>query len=139
MLVSVTYLPPPVVYSLIQNKGLHRIDLHHHFFPSSLDKAKRNIEVGWRTPDGNLPWDPAISLASMDALGIETAILSLPPDPSGIICSENRDVARAHNRFAAKICQEYPGRFGFFAGLPFLDDVAGRYFPKMYKMYAGEI
>jgi 6-methylsalicylate decarboxylase len=105
--------------------NLRSIDLHHHFFPSSLDKAKRNIEMGWRTPDGNLPWNPAISLAGMDVLGIETAILSLPPNPFGTISSENRSVARAHNHFAAQICQEHPGRFGFFAGLPFLNDVDG--------------
>ena len=80
------------------------------------------------TPKGNLPWDPAISLAFMDAMEIELAILSLPPNSSGVISSENCDVARANNRFAASICHEHPGRFGFFAGLPSLHNTTGNSF-----------
>jgi len=75
-----------------------------------------------------MPWEPKVSLTAMDALGIEIAILSLPANSSGVIATENRNAARAHNQFAAQICREHPGRFGFFAGLPFLDDVAGRWF-----------
>jgi 6-methylsalicylate decarboxylase len=80
------------------------------------------------TPKGNLPWDPAISLAFMNAMGIETAILSLPPNSSGVISYEDCNVARANNRFAAGICQEHPGRFGFFAGLPSLHNTTGNGF-----------
>lgn len=61
----------------------------------------------------------------MDALGIEKAILSLPPNSSGVVSAQNRNIARKHNQFAANICRENHGRFGFFAGLPFLDDTAG--------------
>jgi predicted TIM-barrel fold metal-dependent hydrolase len=112
---------------LAQNEGPRRIDLHHHFFPPSLNKAKKNVEVGWRTPEGNLPWDPTISLAFMDAHGIETAILSLPSNPVGVVSSENCDIARTHNQSASQICQKYPGRFGFFAGLPFLNNTTGNH------------
>lgn len=61
----------------------------------------------------------------MDALGIETAILSLPPNSTGIVSSQNRIVARAHNDFAALVCKEHNGRFRFFASLPFIDDTTG--------------
>ncbi|KAF7977434.1 hypothetical protein HWV62_3590 [Athelia sp. TMB] len=106
-------------------KELYRVDFHHHFFPSDLNKAKSNIDAGWKTPEGNLPWNPAISIQSMNALGIQIALLSLPANPSGEVSSENRRLARAHNMLAANICETYPGRFGFLAGLPFLDDIEG--------------
>jgi predicted TIM-barrel fold metal-dependent hydrolase len=102
-----------------------RIDIHHHFFPSSLDKKKKNLQVGWRTPPENLPWTPEISLKFMDAYGIDMAILSLPPSSSGGVKGENRAIARNHNTFAANICKKYPTRFGFFATMPFLDDTEG--------------
>ena len=108
-----------------QDQRSRRIDVHHHFFPSSAAKIKKNDEVGWRTPEENLPWSPAISLKAMDALGIEQAILSLPPNSSGVVSAQNRDTARGYNQFAANICRDYRGKFGFFAGLPFLDDIAG--------------
>ncbi|KII95115.1 hypothetical protein PLICRDRAFT_169801 [Plicaturopsis crispa FD-325 SS-3] len=101
------------------------IDLHHHFFPASLDKANINAKIGWKTPEGNLPWTPEISLKAMDALGIDLAILSLPAISSGDISDENRQKARRHNEFAANVCKEHTGRFGFFAGVPFFDDVPG--------------
>jgi len=105
--------------------GQRRIDLHHHFFPSSLDKAKKNLQVGWRTPPENLPWTPQVSLNFMDALGIDKAILSLPPSPTGSINPENRNITKDYNALAASICKQYPTRFGFFASLPFLDDTEG--------------
>jgi len=131
------FLLSVISYLAMQNEGPRSIDLHHHFFPCSFDKLKKNMEVGWRTPEGNLPWDPEISLTSMDMVGIETAILSLPPNPLGAISSEDCDIARANNRFAAQICQKYPGRFGFFAGLPFLKNTTGDYCTLIY-MYTNE-
>jgi hypothetical protein len=135
MLVSDLLIPNCRLIDLCKSKSPRRIDLHHHFFPPSLDKARKNIEVGWRTPVGNMPWEPKVSLTAMDALGIEIAILSLPANSSGVIATENRNAARAHNQFAAQICREHPGRFGFFAGLPFLDDVAGRWFLLILQKY----
>lgn len=61
----------------------------------------------------------------MDLMGVDKAILSLPPNSSGFVGPENREIARNYNAMAAKICQEHPGRFGFFATLPFLDDIEG--------------
>lgn len=111
---------------MLPRKGLHRVDIHHHFFPQNLNKAKLNDNLGWKTPAENLPWDPTVSIRSMDALGTQIALLSLPANPFGEVSLENRQLARAHNQFAANVCKEYPSRFGFLASLPFLDDVDGK-------------
>ncbi|KAJ7047292.1 hypothetical protein C8F04DRAFT_1555 [Mycena alexandri] len=103
---------------------VRRIDIHHHFFPSNLDKAKSNGEVGWRTPAENLPWKAEISLEFMNASSIDVAILSFPAIASGSVGQESRDLARVRNRAMAELCRAHP-RFGFLATLPFLDDVEG--------------
>ncbi|KAJ7228588.1 hypothetical protein GGX14DRAFT_613713 [Mycena pura] len=103
----------------------HIIDVHHHFFPSNLNKASSNEKVGWRTPEENLPWTPELSLRYMDASGIDIAILSFPAIASGSVGQENRDLARSRNRAMADLCRAHPHRFGFFATLPFLDDIEG--------------
>ncbi|KAJ7276476.1 hypothetical protein B0H12DRAFT_24430 [Mycena haematopus] len=102
-----------------------RIDIHHHYFPANLDKAKSNEKVGFRTPAENLPWNPAISLKFMDAASIDVAILSFPAIASGFVGQENRDQARERNRAMAEICRVHEDRFGFLATLPFLDDIGG--------------
>lgn len=56
----------------------------------------------------------------MNALGIQTAILSPPPMP---ITSLGH--VRANNTYMSRLCSAHPGRFGFFAGLPSLDDTKG--------------
>ncbi|KAH9951618.1 hypothetical protein B0H21DRAFT_183344 [Amylocystis lapponica] len=102
---------------------LHRIDVHHHWFPASLKKADQSVSVGWRTPPENLPWTPWVSLRAMDALGIDLAVLSLPAGvPGGAVGMQNRRAAREFNVHASRICLEHPGRFGFFACLPIPSD-----------------
>jgi len=102
-----------------------RIDVHHHFFPPDLDKRKLNQKNGWITPAGTMPWSPQVSLIAMDAADIDIAILSLPALSTGSVSEENRAAARNRNLFVSGIVQEHPTRFGFFATLPFLDDVEG--------------
>ncbi|RXW24705.1 hypothetical protein EST38_g1132 [Candolleomyces aberdarensis] len=103
------------------------IDVHHHYFPPELQQSKlqTNQDIGWKTPPGHLPWSPELSLKAMDELGIDTSILSYPAIPLGTISEENRRAARARNEFASDICRKHPTRFGFFATLPFLDDIEG--------------
>ena len=120
----------PVCQQMSTIRG--RIDIHHHFFPSSAEKLKKNAEMGWRTPPENLPWTPETSLRFMDATQIDMAFLSLPPTCGGKTGPENRRSARRHNEYAAAICQKYPCRFGFFASLPFLDDVEGESRPRIH-------
>ncbi|KAK1236495.1 hypothetical protein PQX77_000272 [Marasmius sp. AFHP31] len=102
-----------------------RIDVHHHFFPPTLNKAKSGQDVGFKTPAENLPWTPEISIRYMDASGVDIAILSFPAITSGAVGAENRRLARDRNHYVAEICRKYPGRFGFFATVPFLDDAEG--------------
>lgn len=102
------------------------IDIHHHFFPPDLDKTKVSVRVGWRTPEENLPWTPEVSIRAMDSTGVQAAVLSFPASPSGCVSAENRALTRSRNDYVAGLCRDYPGRFGFFATLPFLDDVQGR-------------
>ncbi|TCD68185.1 hypothetical protein EIP91_011356 [Steccherinum ochraceum] len=105
-----------------------RIDVHHHIFPPSLmqSKLEANDHVGWRTPPENLPWTPELSLDTMDALGIDTAVLSFPAGVlSGPPGPESCAQARELNIMASKICQDHPGRFGFFACLPDPTDELG--------------
>ncbi|THH32880.1 hypothetical protein EUX98_g1286 [Antrodiella citrinella] len=98
-----------------------RIDVHHHIFPPSLLQAKldASTKVGFRTPPENLPWTPELSITTMDALGIDTAILSYPAGipngpPGPGLCAKAREL----NVMAGKICEDYPRRFGFFACVP---------------------
>ncbi|KAF5363283.1 hypothetical protein D9756_000448 [Leucocoprinus leucothites] len=103
------------------------IDIHHHFFCPELNASKSSFsaKAGWRTPEENLPWTPELSIKTMDSTGIQVAILSFPAFPTGEISAENRARARRRNDYVASVCQRYPDRFGFFATLPFLDDVQG--------------
>jgi len=113
------------------------IDIHHHYFPPDLDKEKSNAEVGWVTPKENLPWSPDVSLRTMDAMKIDMAILSFPALSSGSVSEENRSAARKRNAFVADICSAHPDRFGFFATVPFLNDIGGNLlFHRPYKQNA---
>ncbi|KAF9534251.1 hypothetical protein CPB83DRAFT_756586 [Crepidotus variabilis] len=114
--------------AILAHSSIKRIDVHHHYFPSDLKKSKANSKIGWKTPEGNLPWSPSTSLAAMDAMSIDLSILSFPPIPSGSIGKIDRASARSRNEYAAQICRDHlfpVPRFGFFATLPFLDDVEG--------------
>ncbi|KAI0796703.1 hypothetical protein C8Q75DRAFT_729577 [Abortiporus biennis] len=99
--------------------NLRRIDVHHHLIPPGISKVKISLEVGWTVPPDNIHWTPELSLKAMDALGIQTAILStvvnLPVGPPG---PENCQAAREYNEYAAKVSQQYPDRFGFYGCLP---------------------
>lgn len=111
------------------------IDIHHHFFPPDLDKAKASANSGWRTPEENLPWTPELSIRTMNSMGIQASILSFPAFPSGEISAENRVLARSKNDYVANICRQYPARFGFFATLPFLDDVQGTHWSALTSVW----
>ncbi|KAJ7068341.1 hypothetical protein C8F01DRAFT_957099, partial [Mycena amicta] len=103
-----------------------RIDIHHHYFELALDKANASKKVGWSTPSENLPWSPEISLNYMDTEGIDVAILSFPAISVGSVGRENREQARRRNVEMARLSRLHPSRFGFFATLPFLDDIEGK-------------
>jgi predicted TIM-barrel fold metal-dependent hydrolase len=104
-----------------------RIDVHHHYFPPAYKEA--GARLGRRDIYGSSParlstWGPEQSLATMDRVGVERALLSLStPGVFGDVTGA-RELARACNEYGAELRRRYPGRFGIFAALP-LPDVEG--------------
>lgn len=108
--------------------GPQRVDFHHHVLPVNLMTAEMigalGADSGWRFPEGTPMWTPEVSVAFMDGLGIQTAILSLPNDLDSVLPESARHrFAREVNTFAAETAAAHPGRFGFFAHLPTPTDV----------------
>jgi predicted TIM-barrel fold metal-dependent hydrolase len=110
------------------SSGLARVDFHHHIFPSGeLAESLQSSLVadsGWSFPGGGPLWTAKKSLAFMDGLGIQTAVLSLPNDlEHGLPAKQRRTFARGINTVARQAVEDHPGRFGFFAHLPTPTDV----------------
>jgi 6-methylsalicylate decarboxylase len=108
-----------------------RVDFHHHLFPSLEGLAQFDFDfgalatgAGWPIPPGNIPWTPEVSLAFMNSLDIQTAILSWPGDLEHVLpAPERRRFARTLNTTARQAVEDHPGRFGFFAHLPTPTDI----------------
>jgi len=107
-------------------RPIERIDTHAHFLPDFYREAL--IEAGHQNPDGMpaIPsWSETDALATMDALGVRTAVLSI--SSPGVHFGDDasaRALSRRVNEEGARLKQSYPNRFGHFASLP-LPDVAG--------------
>ncbi|MFT9536035.1 amidohydrolase family protein [Mycobacteroides abscessus] len=106
-----------------QPPSTSRVDLHHHAFPPQLfnsDVAGALAGAsGWKFAAESPAWSPSASIAFMDALGISTAILSLPNDIEPHLPPATRQrFAREINTYCSQVAEEHPGRFGFFAHLP---------------------
>jgi predicted TIM-barrel fold metal-dependent hydrolase len=109
--------PPPA-------SQLHRIDVHHHFFPQFLLDAWQ--KAGVRNPPVVQNWKLEATLEQMDRGGVATAILSLPiglsiPD---LNAEQARHLARLINEYVVETMKDHPGRFGLFAFMP-MPDVEG--------------
>lgn len=96
-----------------------RIDVHHHVLPQFFREPQTAVgRTG--TAFGAFPdWTPDKSIALMDDLDIETAILSF--SAPGIYFGnvvQTQDLARQCNDYLAELIDKYPGRFGGFACLP---------------------
>jgi predicted TIM-barrel fold metal-dependent hydrolase len=102
----------------------NRVDVHHHISPRSYIEAVGgenlvNSYPGSRT--AVYDWSPALAIEDMNRGGTATAITSIY---SGTHLAEHRDarrLARECNEYAARMMQDFPGRFGMFASLPALD------------------
>jgi predicted TIM-barrel fold metal-dependent hydrolase len=100
----------------------HRIDVHHHLAPPRYlaalgDKLARERPVR--------EWTPGKSIADMDAAGVATSVTSITyPGLWFGDAAAARALARECNDYAAKLRQDYPGRFGMFVNVP-LPDVDG--------------
>ncbi|KAJ5693042.1 amidohydrolase family protein [Penicillium macrosclerotiorum] len=102
------------------------IDTHHHFVPDFYAQAVEKAggdPSGWPTP----AWSPEASNSLMEKVGVTKAILSLTA-PGAVIAptdADRRALARKANEYAARLRDEDPARYGFFAALPSLLDVEG--------------
>jgi predicted TIM-barrel fold metal-dependent hydrolase len=105
-------------------------DIHHHYYPREIITAWQDYmdrNSGGRLQPNVANWAPAASLEEMDKSDVATSILSLASIPGvwfGLDASGMRRMSRLCNEFAAKMAQDYPGRYGFFASLP-MPDVDG--------------
>ena len=97
----------------------HRIDIHHHLAPPAwLAEVKGRPML----QPANVAWTPAKSIEDMDKGGVAMSVLSIT-NP-GLWFGDKavtRRVARESNDYAAKLVQEHPTRFGFFATMPIPD------------------
>lgn len=81
-----------------------------------------NLDPAERPPR----WTLEATEAVMNDLGMTTTILSLTTPGACIVQGQaSRDMARRANEYAAKIRDEKPSKFGFFASLPSLLDTEG--------------
>jgi 6-methylsalicylate decarboxylase len=102
--------------------GEHRlIDIHHHIVPPAYAKAfgERFVARNAANAGQVLRWSPAASIEAMDSSGVGAAITSISTaefwfgDPDLA-----RRMSRDSNEFAARMAQDYPGRFGLLATVP---------------------
>lgn len=97
-----------------------RIDTHHHAIPAeyrtALAKAGIDAAGGRALP----PWSPEASLATMAALDVSTAILSVSTPGTTFLPAavDAAALARDVNDYTASVVASHPGRFGFFATVP---------------------
>src|SRR5437016_8306863 len=96
-----------------------RIDIHHHFGP-----AVWVAEVKGRPllQAANTTWTPAKSIEDMDRGSVAASVISItnPGLWFGDKAVTSR-LARTCNEYAAKLVQDHPTRFGFFAAMPLPD------------------
>ncbi|KAI7159861.1 amidohydrolase family protein [Hortaea werneckii] len=96
-----------------------KIDVHHHVYPPVFTEALTRgggDPSGWYVPDWTVEMDDAIC----GELGVSTAILSCTapgPDIEKDI-GDASALARSCNEYCAKLRNEQPQRFGFFASVP---------------------
>ena len=95
------------------------IDLHHHLIPDFYVKAL--AEKGITEFSGvSIPtYNPEKCLNDMDKVGIDKAVISIPPAGVGIQNNEFfKDLTRMTNTFLAEVIQKHPSRFGALASIP---------------------
>jgi predicted TIM-barrel fold metal-dependent hydrolase len=99
------------------------IDVHAHFLPPSYVAALAH--AGIERPDGfpRVPaWEADAALATMDALEIELALLSISSPGVGFLGPDVAvELARAVNDEGSEVVRAHPGRFGLLATLPLPD------------------
>jgi predicted TIM-barrel fold metal-dependent hydrolase len=102
----------------------HRIDTHHHPYPPVyIEKTGAVLKHTTHAFYERLTkWHPSQAIEVMDRDGIAVAVLSIST-PSVWLgdAASSRIFARECNEAAARMQQDYKGRFGHFAALPLAD------------------
>ncbi|KAH7309786.1 hypothetical protein B0I35DRAFT_515185 [Stachybotrys elegans] len=90
-----------------------KVDVHHHIVPHAFGRAwnaNPQLSRALRMPE----WTPEDSLAFMAQHDITASIISDPQEVAALV--------RQMNDFSADVCRQHPGKFGFLATLPSLED-----------------
>src|SRR5262245_7006665 len=97
----------------------YRIDIHHHFGPPAWVAEVKGRPL---LQAANTTWTAQKSIEDLDRGGAAVAVISVtnPGLWFGDKAVTSR-LARACNEYAAKLVQEHPTRFGFFAAMPLPD------------------
>src|SRR5262245_46214138 len=97
----------------------YRIDIHHHFGPPVWVAEVKGRPL---LQTANTTWTAQKSIEDLDKGGAAAAVISVtnPGLWFGDKAVTSR-LARACNEYAAKLVQEHPTRFGFFAAMPLPD------------------
>lgn len=110
-------------FTAMPAKTQGKIDLHHHIYPAALTAA---IERNGGDPSG---WFVPLWIIEADhdickAVGVASAVLSctapgldIEPDPQ-----KAQELTWACNEFNAKIRDDEPRKYGFFASVPSIFD-----------------
>ena len=96
-----------------------RIDMHHHFAPPAWVADVKGRPL---LQPANTRWTPEQSIADMDRGGVAAAVVSITnPGIWFGDASQTKRLARACNEYGARLVQDHPARFGFFAAMPLPD------------------
>jgi len=96
-----------------------RIDMHHHFAPPAWVSAVRGRPL---LQPANTRWTPSQSIEDMDRGGVAAAVVSITnPGIWFGDAKQTGSLARACNEYGARLVQDHPARFGFFAAMPLPD------------------
>ncbi len=100
-----------------------RIDFHHHMMPPAyMSEAKELVIAASTGIVSDMTWSPEMSLARMDAAGIDAAVLSMATP--GIWFGDRTQaerLARVCAEFGAETKGRWPRRFAYLAPLPLPD------------------
>jgi predicted TIM-barrel fold metal-dependent hydrolase len=99
--------------------GGGRIDMHHHFAPPAWIAEVRGRPL---LQPANTRWTPSQSIEDMDRGGVAAAVVSITnPGIWFGDAKQTERLARACNEYGARLVQDHPARFGFFAAMPLPD------------------
>ncbi|KAJ5194353.1 Amidohydrolase 2 [Penicillium cf. griseofulvum] len=96
-----------------------KIDVHHHYLPAEIVAQLARSLIGQRKGPPVPRWSPEVSSEYMGKVGAGTAMLSFPIT-FAFEGKEGCEIARQVNEYAAKVRDQDPKRFGFFAAIPSL-------------------